>query len=207
MMNTKKTIAAFSIAVLAIAIVAGNAMATADQKNASTTHPMVQNHQYNGIGQGVSEMMKGVGNRSGDQVAKLQAMIKQLQDQLTKLQNGGTNSSATTTTDATALGCVKTAVTTREGTIATAFDTLTGCQKTAFAARKTALETAWGIAINKDRNAAINTAWQAFDKTEKECRDAYRKADKAAWDAFKTATKSCNVSNFEGFREGRDFNF
>lgn len=143
-------------------------------------------------------------NAAAKRMEALQKEYARLTELIAKLKSQMDQAASTTIASQANLDCAKTAVAAREKSVGDAYAGLTGCTAGALSARKTALENAWGMAGNRERNAAVNKAWEDFSKTRKECQTAYKTAIKNAWDAFKTATKNCKLGNFEGIREGHD---
>jgi len=148
----------------------------------------------------------GYAAQNGD-TARFEALQKQYEKLLALINEFkarfGQNA-VSTTASAADLDCARNAVLARETAIASAHGTLGNCTATSLSGRKSAMDAAWQIAASKDRNNAINEAWQNFEKARKTCQSAYREAVKNAWSTFKTAIKSCNINNAEGNREGAD---
>jgi hypothetical protein len=160
----------------------------------------------NSQGTNATSTAAGYGAQNGN-TARFEALQKQYEKLLALINEFkakfGQNATSTTASAAD-LDCARNAVSARETAIASAHGTLGNCTATSLSGRKSAMDAAWQIATGKDRNSAINKAWQNFEKTKKACQSAYREAVKNAWGTFKTAIKSCNIDNAEGNREGAD---
>lgn len=90
--------------------------------------------------------------------------------------------------------CLQKAVDKRETAIIAANDVVSAGVKSALEQRKTALNQAWGLADQKERMKARNTAWTNFRKARQTARKTYNTAVKTAWQAFHTDGKACKVT-------------
>jgi hypothetical protein len=100
--------------------------------------------------------------------------------------------------------CVQTAVAKREAAIGSAVDAYYAAVKAALSTRASALNTAWGMTVKKDRNAAIMAAWNAYKTTFKKASQDARTAKKAAWSQFGTDAKTCRADNLESAGQAHD---
>jgi tetrahydromethanopterin S-methyltransferase subunit H len=60
--------------------------------------------------------------------------------------------------------------------------------------RSSALSAAWSLTDVSARNAAIKAAWQAFAKSGKAAREAWKTAQKTARKTFRDGAKACGIS-------------
>ena len=89
------------------------------------------------------------------------------------------------------IACVGKAVDVRETALGLAFSTFASAQSAALSARQSGLHTAWAMTDGKARNAAIQTAWQAYRSAHKSAVTAHQEADKSAQSRFKNVAKDC----------------
>lgn len=89
------------------------------------------------------------------------------------------------------IACVAAAVDMREASLGSAFATFASAQSAALSARLNALHTAWRMTDGKARNAAIQTAWQAYRSAHKSAVTAHQESDKSAQSRFKNVAKDC----------------
>lgn len=90
--------------------------------------------------------------------------------------------------------CLQKAVDKRETAIIVANDAVSVGVKSALEQRKTALNTAWGLASQKERAKARNTAWTNFRKARQTARKTYNTVVKASWQTFHADGKACKVT-------------
>ncbi len=95
------------------------------------------------------------------------------------------------------LTCLRTAVSTRETGIRTAYSTLTVGLLAGMDARAKALDAAWMLSDKMARKTAREAAWSTWDTTAKTARETFKTARKTTWDTFRTSTKTCKVSSNE----------
>lgn len=91
------------------------------------------------------------------------------------------------------LACMKAAIDKREASVLGAWDAGSASIKNALTARQTALNTALGIVIRKDRNAALTKTWNDFRISAKSARSAFNTARNIAWKQFGADGKACRT--------------
>lgn len=90
--------------------------------------------------------------------------------------------------------CVKPLVEAREKALGAAWTAFSASMSTAFSTRSSALSAAWSLTDVSARNAAIKAAWQAFAKSGKAAREAWKTAQKTARKTFRDGAKACGIS-------------
>ena len=100
--------------------------------------------------------------------------------------------------------CMQNAVEKRDTAIMAGVDAYSAAVKTALMTRKDALKAAWALTDKTQRNAALKTAWTAFEGTWKKASAAMKTARNGAWTAFKTDSKACKQTGAEATGEMTD---
>lgn len=95
------------------------------------------------------------------------------------------------------LTCVRTAVSTREAGIRSAYATLTSTLLAGMDTRAKALDAAWMLSDKTARKTAREAAWSAWNTTAKSAREAFKVSRKTNWDTFRASTKTCKVPSTE----------
>ena len=95
------------------------------------------------------------------------------------------------------LTCIRSAVSTREVSVRSAYVTLTSTLLTAMDVRAKALDAAWSLTDSAARKSARESAWSTWNTTAKLARQAFRSSSKTNWEAFRISTKSCKVPSNE----------
>lgn len=93
------------------------------------------------------------------------------------------------------LACMQTAVSTRDGSIITAWGKFSSAITSALTVRKDALVAAWGINDRKSRRAAIRAAWNAFRGSNQSARATLKSERNSAWKQFAVDAKGCRITN------------
>ncbi len=96
--------------------------------------------------------------------------------------------------DATAIACVKTAITKREDALIAGESAYATAVGSAYTARKTALLSAWDSADAKTRRSAVRAADQAFKSAVQTARKTWNTTRRGAWNTFGTERKACSPS-------------
>lgn len=106
------------------------------------------------------------------------------------------NSTATnnSTLSAEAITCVKTALTTKQSAITSAYDSYTSSIKTAMTTRMSAQLTALDITNNTERIKAMKLALTTNKKAREDAMKLHKTSVKKANNDYKTALKACRVS-------------
>jgi|CXWL01.1.fsa_nt_gi hypothetical protein len=104
------------------------------------------------------------------------------------------SSDTSSASDSTVISCLKTAVSTREASIASGWDTFSAAIDSAYSARKSALDSAYSNDTRAEVKNAVKTAWKDFKDDVKEARSAWKKTRGDAWKTFKSAKKACRAS-------------
>lgn len=91
------------------------------------------------------------------------------------------------------LACMGAAVDVREGAVLTARTDFNVKIIAALTTRRASLKTAYTIANNADRKAAIKAALNVFAKANADARASYKADVKAAWKTFTDAAKKCHI--------------
>ena len=89
------------------------------------------------------------------------------------------------------VSCIQNAIEARDTSISSAVGASATAVQTALSTRKTALKAAWAITVRKNRRAAINAAWSAYNKSAKSARATLSSARKSAWATFNASAKTC----------------
>lgn len=89
------------------------------------------------------------------------------------------------------LACVRTALVKRESAILAASTVHAAATNSGLTTRASSLYKAWTLANNKERKAAINSAWDSWENLVKSASDIHKKARDAAWNTFRTEVKAC----------------
>ena len=95
------------------------------------------------------------------------------------------------------LDCVRTALTTREAGVRSAYSTLSTTLLAGLDTRAAALNTAWTLTDRTARKSAIDTAWSGWNSTAKSAREGFKKSRKSTWETFRNSVKACKVSSNE----------
>ncbi len=95
--------------------------------------------------------------------------------------------------DATAISCIKTAVTTREASLKTGITEFNTAVSDAYTERADALDDAYSNDTNDEVKSGVKAAWKAFKSDVKEARADWKKTQKDAWAKFKTDKKACRA--------------
>lgn len=130
---------------------------------------------------------------------KVEDRIKNMEEKLNDMKERQDKVKVSKTED---IACTKTAVSKREGSLATAFDTFTASMKQALTTRKAALEAAYDQTDKATRVKARNDAWQAFNTASKSAHSAMKSARKAAYATFKTDAKACGTTSTDSEPKG-----
>ncbi len=102
--------------------------------------------------------------------------------------SGGTATSAD-------LACMSAAVNTRETATVNATAALSASVSAALHTRQTALASAFAIADNNARSAAVMAAWDAYFEATAKAFAKYKTDVKAANDTFATASANCHIDS------------
>ena len=110
---------------------------------------------------------------------------------------GGSSSSTASVTAGTAttadLACMSAAIGARENATIDARATFNAAVSASLTARKNALVSAYAIADNEDRAAAVMAAWNAYFTATADARADLKASTKTANDAFVTASANCHI--------------
>ena len=106
---------------------------------------------------------------------------------------------------ASGLSCIRTAVSTREVGVRSAYLSYSNATISALDARAKALDTAWTMTGTTERWIARDRAWEDWRKSSKENRDTFRTARKTAWENFRKSVQSCwvHASQVETYKTER----
>jgi hypothetical protein len=80
----------------------------------------------------------------------------------------------------------------REDAVLAAFNMRNQTVATLLATRKTAIVASFAKSTNKERVAALVTAYKTFLTDKNQANTIYKKAVRASWQTFRTARKSCS---------------
>lgn len=122
----------------------------------------------------------------------LSPLVSASNDGMRMMGSGATGSGKTID-----LTCVRTAVSTRESAVRSAYSTLSTSYLAGLDTRAMALDAAWMMTDKTARKSAREAAWKAWNTTAKSAREAFRTARKTSWDAYRTSAKACKAPSSE----------
>ncbi len=110
-------------------------------------------------------------------------------------QETNARSGASTSSNSTAISCVKSAVTVRESALKSGFMTFSSALESAYTTRASALDAAYLKTSRTEVRTAVRSAWDTFKSSVKTARDEWRKTRDSAWKTYKSSVRSCRGSS------------
>lgn len=104
-----------------------------------------------------------------------------------------TTPTTTSTEIASKIGCVGTAVSAREVTLAGGMTTYTAALNAAYAARGTALKAAYTNTTRESVRIAVRAAWSTFNASVKSARSSWKSTRDGAWKTYRAAAHACKA--------------
>lgn len=89
------------------------------------------------------------------------------------------------------VACIQTAISARDGAVASAVSAYAASIGSAISTRTAALNAGWALTVAKDRRAALRSAWSAYRVSAAAARSDFKKAKSAAWKTFYADRKAC----------------